>query len=395
MPTISEAISVLQNVKQVILNQGSFVNTFRAQAEKDALKLSQIQQDLAILEISKEEELATHLRAQLDQFELSSKYLSHEIYYYAVHDALFYAKIALAELFPINQEDPISLELISNKNRVCSSTGIQFDLSILFLHHRTRACRITELGEGKNDNEKYLLNPMTNSPFGHSDVNHIKKVAAEKKIAMPQTKELVILISYTKTTLPEVLQSLENPEQFKRIIKSLSDALTLMNKLPNKLKQIYIRIMEPGFINSIEKNINLSEIKELVIKCPDLRDEIYQRLVHECLFKKLHSEDFRGMIQLFSIFPKHKELIYQKIMSIKFDPEHFNAMVYPLTDACPHHKDEIQKVNLQLELTTRKKPTTTEMKKYESGIFNFYRSLSSISTKSTKEEESIHSPSSC
>tara|TARA_R110000868_G_scaffold163565_2_gene395822 strand:+ start:397 stop:1560 length:1164 start_codon:yes stop_codon:yes gene_type:complete len=94
-------------------------------------------------------------------------------------DAIYDALLALAELAPLNTEDPVSMQCIPKNKAVFISTGHQFNIDILIDYHNARTSR-QELRE-ERDNYKRLLNPLTNAPFSYQDSAHIQNVAKQHR----------------------------------------------------------------------------------------------------------------------------------------------------------------------------------------------------------------------
>lgn len=86
----------------------------------------------------------------------------------------------LAELYPINETDPIDQNNIHLEDAVFISSGEQFNIYELIQYHNTRAYRGSSLGESPN--RKYLLNPLTNEKFLGRDEKHILNIARKKRI---------------------------------------------------------------------------------------------------------------------------------------------------------------------------------------------------------------------
>jgi len=101
-------------------------------------------------------------------------------------DAAYNALLALAELKPINEEDPILLTEIAPGDRVVVSTGHQFDIKSLIKYHDTRDYRGSTLHE--TSVSKWLINPITNAMFSARDVAHIQSTAATKGILIQNLK---------------------------------------------------------------------------------------------------------------------------------------------------------------------------------------------------------------
>lgn len=79
--------------------------------------------------------------------------------------------LALAEIKPINDVDPITQDVIAASDKVVASTGHQFSLTNLVEYHNNRDYRGSQLQE--QHNSKWLLNPITNTKFDPMDVEHI------------------------------------------------------------------------------------------------------------------------------------------------------------------------------------------------------------------------------
>lgn len=101
-------------------------------------------------------------------------------------DPAYCALLALAEFKPLNTEDPIDLKTINEQDKVYTSTGHQFNINMLIQYHNQRTYRDSILGETQND--KWLLNPITNQPFSLRDVAYIQAVAMKKDIPFPHVK---------------------------------------------------------------------------------------------------------------------------------------------------------------------------------------------------------------
>lgn len=100
---------------------------------------------------------------------------------------IFYTLLVLAQLYPINDEDSFTLEAIDPIDRVCVSTGHQFNLSTLIQYHNTRDYRGSLLSELANS--KFLLNPITNSPLDLRDViNVLAKFESENAVKIDNLK---------------------------------------------------------------------------------------------------------------------------------------------------------------------------------------------------------------
>ena len=90
--------------------------------------------------------------------------------------AVHYTLLALAQYKPINENDPTSLCPIALENRVCISTGHQFDIVTLMTFHKLRAPRASD------GDYKTIINPLTNRPVSSRDAEYIAHKADKKNI---------------------------------------------------------------------------------------------------------------------------------------------------------------------------------------------------------------------
>lgn len=115
-----------------------------------------------------------------------------------VHEVL----MMLAELWPLNDRDPASLQKAckwTQAERVVVSTGHQFQLSTLIDYHHARSVRRDEDLSVRN---KCFLNPITNQSLHHLDVQHIQRIASDSGLTI---KDLVMYFDPNKLedeTLP-------------------------------------------------------------------------------------------------------------------------------------------------------------------------------------------------
>jgi hypothetical protein len=96
------------------------------------------------------------------------------------HDAVWLCLMGLAEIRPLNEEDPITQEKIQASDAVFVSTGQQFNLRTLIEFHNKRGLRRNQFFEERQG--KSLLNPLTNQPFSVRDTRHIINLAKEKNL---------------------------------------------------------------------------------------------------------------------------------------------------------------------------------------------------------------------
>src|SRR6185437_8786165 len=95
--------------------------------------------------------------------------------------------ITLGEQFPINKIDsdtsfpldPITWLPIDESDRFVTLTGQTFSIDNIIKYNKDRLHRDDSLGE--NDQEKYLLNPLTNQPFSPIDAERLIVTAGKKK----------------------------------------------------------------------------------------------------------------------------------------------------------------------------------------------------------------------
>ena len=101
--------------------------------------------------------------------------------HFSVYDAVYNALLALAELKPLNDNDPITLSGITPKNKLLTSTGYQFDMITLIQFHNQKA----PLGVSKP-----IVNIMTNKPFSPSDTAHIQNLIKQKVNSFGRIKSM-------------------------------------------------------------------------------------------------------------------------------------------------------------------------------------------------------------
>ena len=96
------------------------------------------------------------------------------------HDAVWLCLVGLAEIRPLNEDDPITQETIQAIDAVFVSTGQQFNLRTLIEFHNKRGIRRNQFFDEQQG--KSLLNPLTNQPFSVRDARHIINLAKEKNL---------------------------------------------------------------------------------------------------------------------------------------------------------------------------------------------------------------------
>lgn len=92
------------------------------------------------------------------------------------------AALAVAEVHPVNKQDPITLEEIdlSEENRkklVFTSSGHALNPKDIKEFHQTRPPR---QGERAAEDTKDLVNPLTNEAFSELDAKHIQEIAQQQ-----------------------------------------------------------------------------------------------------------------------------------------------------------------------------------------------------------------------
>lgn len=103
--------------------------------------------------------------------------------------------IALAETYPLNELDPVTLGTIAAENRIVISVGRQYDLPELISYHKKRPLRNVEGSPESNGKNKLLLDPVTNLPFLKEDADHIKIAALTKNIPLSLSiQEIELLV---------------------------------------------------------------------------------------------------------------------------------------------------------------------------------------------------------
>ena len=92
---------------------------------------------------------------------------------HSVFDAAYNTLLALAELKPLNDTDPITWTEITPKNKIFTSTGHQFDIITLISFNNQRVLKPLEVN-------RPILNIMTNKPFSPRDTAHIQDVIQQR-----------------------------------------------------------------------------------------------------------------------------------------------------------------------------------------------------------------------
>lgn len=106
-----------------------------------------------------------------------------------VYDAIYNVLIALAELKPLNDTDPITLDKIKDKNKIFTSTGHQYDINTLIDFHNQRPIGKAEFFAIIKNN-KPILNIHTNQPFSLRDIAYIEEFIQTKIKSLGKIKSV-------------------------------------------------------------------------------------------------------------------------------------------------------------------------------------------------------------
>lgn len=126
------------------------------------------------------------------------------------------ALLNLAECYPINDTDYITLENIPDDKKVFTSTGKQFHLETLAQFHNERLPHREAHEDFQN---KWIIDPSTNLPFSKLDSEHITRIAQEKNISL--TNVMVPQSGNQLDTLNEIFQSIHKWENYAKKSKKL------------------------------------------------------------------------------------------------------------------------------------------------------------------------------
>ena len=119
-----------------------------------------------------------------------------------LNNLVFNTLLALAQLAPLNDEDPINLEEINANDAVFISTGYQFSLTNLINWHKHRPLR-------DDEEEKVLLDPTTNIAFAKKDMEHIWTIAKQRKIVLDDKASVP-----TPLNIEQRIRNLATPHNF-------------------------------------------------------------------------------------------------------------------------------------------------------------------------------------
>lgn len=103
-----------------------------------------------------------------------------------VRQIIYSMMLALTVLKPLNDTDPITMDVISDDTRVVLSSGHQFDITAFVNYHNERDYRGHALGE--TDKEKWLINPLTNQKLTVDDELQVLRVAAAQNLQIKNLK---------------------------------------------------------------------------------------------------------------------------------------------------------------------------------------------------------------
>lgn len=151
------------------------------------------------------DEIIASLRNDLQRILLNSQ--NQQIIFgdLSLKDAAYHSLLALAETYPLNDMDPITLGLILPENRVVISSGHQFDINSLIDFHNRRVMRETETFSDYGPEGKLLINPLTNSTFSPDDTIHIKKIAGEHNISIRRSgRDEILGPQSTVASIPQI-----------------------------------------------------------------------------------------------------------------------------------------------------------------------------------------------
>lgn len=148
------------------------------------------------------------LRREFDNIVNDANITNIELENLSLTDTAYRALLALADHYPTNDIDPMTLEEFDEEDRVNISTGQQFNIITLIDYHNARAYRGTGYPGEKyqndffreTDKQKFLCNPLTNLPFSILDEQHIIEVAQQKNITIPDLK--IQMQEAVRTALP-------------------------------------------------------------------------------------------------------------------------------------------------------------------------------------------------
>lgn len=84
-------------------------------------------------------------------------------------------------LFKVNEDDPLSLDEISDEDLFVSNMGERFSLTYLANYHNSRLYRGTR---GEQHNSKFIVNPLTNTFFPAAEVFRIIIATLQANIAL-------------------------------------------------------------------------------------------------------------------------------------------------------------------------------------------------------------------
>ena len=150
-------------------------------------KIASIIEELQTIETLPEAEYVQKvelLRNKLKEITETPKYMGLKINGIVLADITYEMLIALAEIYPLNDRDPITQRSFTERDedeveeeiiKIATSTGQIFNLNSLIQYHNAREYRGSDLGE--TDQSKWLLNPINNKPFNARDVARIQAAA--------------------------------------------------------------------------------------------------------------------------------------------------------------------------------------------------------------------------
>lgn len=143
-------------------------------------------------------------------------------------DSIHAVLLKLAESYPLNEKDVITLGAIPSKYRVFASTGHQFNIKELLRLHKRR--------DVEKDGKKTLTNPISNLPFSELDTLHILNIAKEKQLDFEKLNirnpldKIKVRLENLRTTSEETGIRYEDLVSFNEAEEAFSSKLYMLTK---------------------------------------------------------------------------------------------------------------------------------------------------------------------
>lgn len=188
----------------------------------------------------------------------------------SLKDAAYNMLLALAEAYPINDVDQITLDPIAAENRIVISTGWQYDLPKLLYFHNNRAPRNTRTFSDYGSEGKLICDPLTNVAFSAEDMAHIRTVAVARNI--PITTAIQV---EGKRVEPLQVEEITE-ENIRRYYGDLARFRVLTME----------RWRERGVLGNVNEIINRWVLA--IQSSPERHQPITQELVHQLIFSIDH-----------------------------------------------------------------------------------------------------------